>query len=250
MKKTGLWIGGIIGAAYAWWAVCTSWGVYPVNREAAVGCLALAGVALVLVGLGSLVGLRLRRMAPPVVRSLRELEALRAARRVVLAEDGMRRTFARRYGRLLGSLAVMPLALSASAQEALNRATPYEIRGAKLPLGPVVSNTEPVSASAPWIVVTTNIDWTEVFSNAALRGPSAACSNEMIVVDDIAYMASKGTLTNTIERLVREGQVCAVIGHRWEYAGAASEWGLQCRTTARRHCVVCGKEQQNAGEWK
>ena len=119
MKTAGPWIGAGIGAAYAWWAVCTSWGVYPVNREAAVWCLVLAGAAVVLVGLGSLVGLRLRRMAPPLVRSLHEREALRAARRVVRAEDGMRRVMGRRYGRLLGSLAVMLLAVSASAQEAI-----------------------------------------------------------------------------------------------------------------------------------
>lgn len=59
-----------------------------------------------------------------------------------------------------------------------------------------------------------------------------------------------GDTTNMILRLVREGVVCAVIGHRWE-SGCGKPGCLVLHIGNVRHCVICGKvEVQEIGEWK
>ncbi len=68
--------------------------------------------------------------------------------------------------------------------------------------------------------------------------------------DAVQCMIKTGTLTNTVQRLVKEGHVCAVIGHRWQ-DGCGVLGCLVLHSNNQRHCVICGKTQgQKVGDWE
>ena len=71
-----------------------------------------------------------------------------------------------------------------------------------------------------------------------------------VLVDPITEMIEAGTLTNMVRRLVEEGHVCSVIGHKWE-DGCGKPGCITIHNYPIRHCVVCGATQtQKPGEWK
>lgn len=60
---------------------------------------------------------------------------------------------------------------------------------------------------------------------------------------------SPSVLTSTVQRLVKEGLICRVIGHRWK-DGCGKLGCLVLHPWPMRHCVVCGVEQSRTlGPW-
>ena len=56
---------------------------------------------------------------------------------------------------------------------------------------------------------------------------------------------------NIIRELVKSGEVCRVIGHRWEPGCSVGPGCTVLHTNPMRHCVICGKEQyQEVGPWQ
>jgi hypothetical protein len=55
----------------------------------------------------------------------------------------------------------------------------------------------------------------------------------------LATLRQQGDITNLVKRLVDNGDVCAAIGHKWQF-GCSVGCVIHGPT---RHCVVCGKEQ-------
>ena len=67
-------------------------------------------------------------------------------------------------------------------------------------------------------------------------------------MDSVEHMIENGTLTNVVTRLVEEGHVCAVIGHKWGW-GPTLLYDPDGGPT--RHCLVCGKEEsRELGPWQ
>ena len=68
----------------------------------------------------------------------------------------------------------------------------------------------------------------------------------------IKQLREQGDLTNLVIKLVASGDVCAVVGHKWE---SSSHVTLEYRPDGcypeHRKCALCGKvETKEPGAWK
>jgi hypothetical protein len=60
----------------------------------------------------------------------------------------------------------------------------------------------------------------------------------------------EGSMPDLVEKLVKAGDVCEVIGHKWE-DGCGMEGCFNFHTVPERYCVICGKIQtKEVSEWK
>ena len=67
------------------------------------------------------------------------------------------------------------------------------------------------------------------------------------VIKDIR---KEGSMPELVKKLVKAGDVCEVIGHKWK-DGCGMEGCLNFHTVPERYCVICGKIQtKEASEWK
>jgi hypothetical protein len=67
------------------------------------------------------------------------------------------------------------------------------------------------------------------------------------VIKDIR---KEGSMPDLVKKLVKAGDVCEVIGHKWK-DGCGAEGCLVFHTAPVRHCVICGKIQtKEVSEWK
>ena len=67
------------------------------------------------------------------------------------------------------------------------------------------------------------------------------------VIKDIR---KEGSMPDLVKKLVKAGDVCDVIGHKWK-DGCGTEGCLNFHTVPERHCVICGKIQtKEVPEWK
>jgi hypothetical protein len=73
----------------------------------------------------------------------------------------------------------------------------------------------------------------------------------VLSVDEVVMeLREQGDMTNLVKKLVASGDVCAVIGHRWE-PGCGNLACAVYHADPIRHCALCGKTQtQQPGEWK
>jgi len=56
---------------------------------------------------------------------------------------------------------------------------------------------------------------------------------------------------DTIRELVKKGEVCRVIGHKWQSGCSVGPGCCVIHNAPMRHCVVCGKEEtQQVGPWQ
>ena len=78
-------------------------------------------------------------------------------------------------------------------------------------------------------------------------------------IDSVEYMVDRGTLTNVVTRLAKEGHICAVYGHQWREGrpgeGEGSAYGGFYADyhpgTYYRTCRICGKcESRSINDWK
>lgn len=67
--------------------------------------------------------------------------------------------------------------------------------------------------------------------------------------DTIEYMVERGTFTNFVERLAREGHVCNVIGHKWESRCSNTKCKVS-HAVQMRHCLICEKHETPEVVWK
>jgi hypothetical protein len=76
-------------------------------------------------------------------------------------------------------------------------------------------------------------------------------SRSVLSVDGVVkQLREQGDMTNLVKKLVESGDVCAVIGHKWEY-GCGMPGCLVIHNDPIRHCAVCGATQtQKVSEWK
>jgi hypothetical protein len=92
----------------------------------------------------------------------------------------------------------------------------------------------------------------ESITNQLVLYPLAnVISRSVLSVDGVVnQLREQGDMTNLVKKLVESGDVCAVIGHKWEY-GCGVPGCLVIHNGPMRHCVVCGKTQtQEVSEWK
>lgn len=60
----------------------------------------------------------------------------------------------------------------------------------------------------------------------------------------------RNEITNAVKDLIASGDVCAVIGHKWQ-SGCGMVGCLVIHTGNMRYCLICGKvETQEIGDWK
>ena len=60
----------------------------------------------------------------------------------------------------------------------------------------------------------------------------------------------RNEITNAVKDLIASGDVCAVIGHKWQ-SGCGMAGCLVLHSGNMRHCLICGKvETQEIGDWK
>jgi len=80
---------------------------------------------------------------------------------------------------------------------------------------------------------------------------NAVISRAVLSVDGVVkQLREQGDMAKLVKALVESGDVCAVIGHKWEY-GCGVPGCLVIHNNPVRHCVVCGKTQtQEVSEWK
>jgi len=80
---------------------------------------------------------------------------------------------------------------------------------------------------------------------------SAAVSNVCGVVE-----VSTNVFTGHVEQLIKDGNVCAVVGHQWtRIPHVTLEYRPDGNYPLHRKCAICGLEQtqtvtQTVGEWK
>ena len=76
-------------------------------------------------------------------------------------------------------------------------------------------------------------------------------SRSVLSVDGVVkQLREQGDVTNIVKKLVASGDVCAVIGHKWEH-GCGVPGCCAIHNAPIRHCLVCGKTQtQEVSEWK
>ncbi len=68
----------------------------------------------------------------------------------------------------------------------------------------------------------------------------------------VQQLREQGDMTNLVKKLVASGDVCAVIGHKWERTPHLTlEYRPDGNYPAHRKCTLCGKtETREPEEWK
>ncbi len=85
---------------------------------------------------------------------------------------------------------------------------------------------------------------------AALDLCSTNIANRLSVDGVVSQLREQGDMTTLVKKLVESGDVCAIIGHKWEY-GCGKPGCLVIHNAPTRHCVICNKVQtQEVSEWK
>lgn len=76
-------------------------------------------------------------------------------------------------------------------------------------------------------------------------------SRSVVSVDGVVeQLREQGDMANLVKTLIQSGEVCAVIGHKWEY-GCGMPGCLAIHNDPIRHCTICGATQtQKVSEWK
>ena len=82
---------------------------------------------------------------------------------------------------------------------------------------------------------------------------NATIGRAVLSVDGVVkQLREQGDLTNLITKLVASGDVCAVVGHKWESSPHVTlEYRPDGEYPEHRKCALCGKvETKEPGAWK
>jgi len=72
------------------------------------------------------------------------------------------------------------------------------------------------------------------------------CDSEYI----IKMLKRDGKLSEHIKKLIKDGEVCEVLGHKWEYGCSKGPGCLVYHSEQIRHCSLCLKEERQSVIWK
>lgn len=72
------------------------------------------------------------------------------------------------------------------------------------------------------------------------------CDSEYI----IKMLKRDGKLSEHIKKLIKDGEVCEVLGHKWEYGCSKGPGCLVYHSEQIRHCSLCLKEERQISVWK
>jgi hypothetical protein len=95
----------------------------------------------------------------------------------------------------------------------------------------------------------------EPYTNKLVLYPdtNGFCSRYVLSVDGVVkQLREQGDMTNLVKNLVESGDVCAVVGHKWESIPHVTlEYRPDGNYPAHRKCALCGKaETLEPGSWK
>lgn len=82
---------------------------------------------------------------------------------------------------------------------------------------------------------------------------NACASRRVLSVEGVMkQLREQGDMTTLVKKLVESGDVCAVVGHKWESIPHVTlEYRPDGDYPAHRKCVLCGKtETKEPGVWK
>jgi hypothetical protein len=82
---------------------------------------------------------------------------------------------------------------------------------------------------------------------------NAAINRAVLSVDGVVkQLREQGDMTNLVKKLVASGDVCAVVGHKWESTPHVTlEYRPDGDYPAHRKCALCGKvETKEPGAWR
>jgi hypothetical protein len=97
------------------------------------------------------------------------------------------------------------------------------------------------------VIGNTNSLYTHGFCSVPMTNRMAWAWNIDNTIKDIRR---EGSMPDLVKKLVKAGDVCEVIGHKWK-DGCGTEGCLNFHTVPERHCVICGKIQtKEVSEWK
>lgn len=101
-------------------------------------------------------------------------------------------------------------------------------------VGPTNSPLKPLYLETSFGIMNTDaIAWTRMMTNSIVNWK-----------DHLAAWKTNGVLSNVVQHLVVEGEVCKLYGHKWTYP-----WGI-VQDTKRRVCSLCSKLETQNLEWK
>lgn len=88
----------------------------------------------------------------------------------------------------------------------------------------------------------------------SLRSYNYATTSEFFQVYSvdcvIREMRSQGEMTNLVNKLKQAGDICAVLGHKWELDCLLVPVFGSTPSGPNRRCVVCGKVETWVGTWR
>jgi len=93
----------------------------------------------------------------------------------------------------------------------------------------------------------------EPITNKMVLCPCTNTVRWVLSVDIVVErLREQGDMTNLVKKLIESGDVCAVIGHKWEsIPHVTSEYRQDGDYPAHRKCALCGKtETKEPGVWK
>jgi len=82
---------------------------------------------------------------------------------------------------------------------------------------------------------------------------NTVASRSVLSVDGVVkQLREQGDMTNLVKNLIESGDVCAVVGHKWERIPHVTlEYRPDGDYPAHRKCALCGKtETKEPGAWK
>lgn len=96
--------------------------------------------------------------------------------------------------------------------------------------------------------VTTNVLYPCSQSLIVSNSPSTSVSLDRAIEE----IRVRGDIPNLVKKLVKSGDVCAVVGHQWERRPHVTiEYRPDCEYPEHRQCRLCGKfETREPREWK
>lgn len=91
-------------------------------------------------------------------------------------------------------------------------------------------------------------------SGWGISSPYIVMTNSSAWEDDSEYIIKmlkrNGKLSDHIQKLIKSGEVCQVIGHKWEYGCSMGAGCLVFHSEQLRHCSLCLKEERQVSVWK
>ena len=118
----------------------------------------------------------------------------------------------------------------------------------------VAMTAEPITNKMVLCPYTNTVRWVlPPITNKMVLCPCTNTVRWVLSVDIVVErLREQGDMTNLVKNLIESGDVCAVVGHRWEYLPHVTlEYCPDGDYPEHRRCTLCGKiETKEPGAWK